>query len=723
MSNKKNNSKKSSSNRRNKNGNNIETNISDKIYLSKKEYEKNKKKEKKSRKIIPLLVLIIGFALGVYFYLNMTEPSKVVKQYFKLLNEGKYEEMYDLVSTSYSKEEFVNRVKNIYEGINASDISITVTANSSKSDNDISNEEAIDSISDKNNSNRENNEEKQSENKSNDINQTKFNPKGTTKVSYTTTMNTVAGNVTFSNSANVKNIDGKYLIDWNSSVIFPDLDENEKIKVRTIDYTRGSIKDRNDKIIAKDGEAYSVGLVNGKVDSTTDLNKLASLLNMDVKTINDKLNQKYASDNIFIELKKISKEKQDLKLELLKIKGVMITDVRARVYPYKEATSTVTGYVQNGEGKSGIELALNDKLKGEDGKEIYIDKDGTKIKTIAEKKVKNGVDIKLTIDAEEQKKIYDVFKDDKSAVIKINYNTGEIIAMVSTPTYDANTFSVGITDAEWENIKNGVDSILFNKCLATFAPGSTMKPIIGAIGLETNSFTASEDFGKSNLKWQKDSSWGDFYITTLEKYNETSNLQNALVYSDNIYFAKAALKIGKDNLKKNLDKFGFNEKMDFVQDIQNSTYGKLDSDKAIANTGYGQGEVMVNPIFMASVYSSFANGGTMCKPYIIYEENKENKTKIFKQNVITEKTATEIKNDLEEVVKRGTAKECYNESKNLYGKTGTAEIKASQDDKNGTENGWFDVFDDDGNLFISMCEDVKNKNGSHYVLSKIKGLL
>ena len=93
MSNKKNNSKKSSLNRRNKNGNNNEINTSDKIYLSKKEYEKNKKKEKKHRNIIPLLVLIIGFALGVYFYLNMTEPSKVVKQYFKLLNEGKYEEI------------------------------------------------------------------------------------------------------------------------------------------------------------------------------------------------------------------------------------------------------------------------------------------------------------------------------------------------------------------------------------------------------------------------------------------------------------------------------------------------------------------------------------------------------------------------------------------------------------------------------------------------------
>ena len=414
-----------------------------------------------------------------------------------------------------------------------------------------------------------------------------------------------------------------------------ELDENEKVKVKTNMYQRGTIYDRNNKIIAKDGEAYSVGIIKNKIDSTTNLNKLSELLNIDKKIINDKINN--SPDNNFIELKKFSKENQDLKLELLKIKGVMITDVKSRVYPYKEATSQLTGYVQENEGKDGIEQALNDKLKGEDGKEIYIEKNENKVKSIAEKKVKNGEDIKLTIDADEQTKIYDLFKDDKGAFIKINYNTGEILALVSTPSYNANDFSIGLSNEKWEELKNNENKILFNRCLSTYVPGSTIKPIIGAIGLDTNTFTASEDFGKSNLKWQKDSSWGDFYITTLEKYNETSNLQNALVYSDNIYFAKAALKIGKENLKLWFDKLGFNEEIEFIEKIPNSTYGKLDSEKTTANTGYGQGELMVNPIFMASLYSSFANNGTMCKPYLIYEEKEENKTKIFKQNIISGK--------------------------------------------------------------------------------------
>ena len=731
------------------------------IYVSQREEKKkgkreNKKTNKKEKRmnLFPLFVLIIGFTIGVYFYINITEPSKVVRKYFSLLNEKKYDEMYDLVSTPYSREEFVNRIKNIYEGINASNISIAITSNSSQlKDNFLNNvnqeeKNVAQSSNNEENQNGEITEDNENEhgdysgdkietqNKISDIDssENKTNEKilnksaqenfqTKTRVSYNNSMNTIAGYITFKNAMNVINENGKYLIDWDSSTIFPELDENEKVRVKTNEYTRGTIFDRNNKIIAKDGEAYSIGLVKSKVDATTDLNKLSKLLNISVDDINKKLSQNYDSDNVFIELKNISKEEQDLKLELLKIKGVMITDVKARVYPYKEATSSITGYVQGNEGKTGIELLLNEKLKGENGKEIYIDKDGTNVKTIAKKNAKDGEDVKLTIDADEQEKIYDMFKDDKGCFVKINYKTGEILSLVSTPSYDANLFSIGISNEEWEKMKSSDSNVLYNRCLSTYAPGSTMKPLIGAIGLETNTFTADEDFGKSNLKWQKDSSWGNFYITTLENYSETANLQNALVYSDNIYFAKASLKIGKEKLKANLDKFGFNEKLDFDEELALSTYGKLDSDRIIANTGYGQGEVLVNPILMASIYSSFANDGTMCKPYLIYEENEENRTKIFKQNVISHQTANTIKLDLLEVVKRGTAKECYTDEKNLYGKTGTAEIKKSQDDKTGTENGWFDVFDDNGNLYISLCENVKNKGGSHYVVSKMKNII
>ena len=479
--------------------------------------------------------------------------------------------------------------------------------------------------------------------------------------------------------------------------------------------------DRNDIPIAKDGTVYEVGIVPGKLnEKEKSIKEISNLLKIDEEQINKSLNASYVTDNTFVPLKKFSKENQELKLDLLKIKGIMITDAKARVYPYKNATSIMTGYVQNGEGKSGLEYALNDKLKGEDGQEIYIEKDGKKDKTIIKKSVKNGESIKLTVDANVMKQIYEKYANDEACVVKMNYATGEIIALVSTPSYDANDFSVGISDEEWQELQNDEKKPMYNRYLSIYVPGSSIKPIVGAIGLETNSFTASENFGKSTKKWQKDASWEDLYVTTLETYDGDSNLENALIYSDNIYFAKAALKIGESTFKKWLDNLMFNEKIEFTQDIQKSTYGKIDSDASLANSGYGQAEMLVNPIHLASMYSMFATSGTMVKPYILYEKDGNSKKKTLKENIITEKTCETIKQDLKEVVEKGTAKDCMIEGKNIYGKTGTAEKKKDQNDKNGEEIGWFNAFDDQNNLIISICENVKNKGGSHYVVKKTK---
>lgn len=629
--------------------------------------------------IIAVIVLVIGFAIGAFIYTNMTEPALVLKEYFNDLNNKNYDAMYTLVKTDMSKEDFTLRIKNIYDGIEASDISITVAANTmnQKSNQDVN-------------------------------------------ITYTNSMNTIAGSTTFTNTAKMIYENGKYKIQWSSNIIFPDLDDNEKIRVTTTSSTRGTIYDRNDIAIAREGTCYSIGLVPGKMTSDTNIKQIATLLKISEDTINNSLKASYVKDTTFVPLRKISKDDQELKSELLKIKGIMISDAKVRVYPYKEATSILTGYVQDGDGKSGLEYAYNERLKGSDGEEIYIEKDGIKAKTLVKKEVKNGENVKLTIDVGKQSKIYEEFKSDPGCSVALNYNTGEILALVSTPSYDANDFSLGITDSEWNELQSDEQKPMYNRYLSTYAPGSSLKPVIGVIGLSNGSFTANDDFGASGEKWQPDSSWKDLYITTLEKYSGVANLENALVYSDNIYFAKAALKIGKNVLSNGLNNLGFNSKFDFAQDITQSSYGKLDSDAAIANVGYGQGEALVNPIHMSSIYSAIANGGSMVQPYIEY--NKNTKTKYYKQNVISEEISNTIKEDLKEVVQRGTATDCKIEGKNIYGKTGTAEIKDSQNDTNGNEIGWFDAFDDDGFLIVSMVQNVKDIGGSHYVVKKVKNI-
>ncbi len=660
--------------------------------MSKKKAKRKSKKqdeEKTSKWLIraPLIVLAIAFVIGIYFYSNGTDQALTVKDYYKQLENKDYEAMYNLVETEMTKEEFITRIKNIYDGIEASDISVVVAANTKdKQQNDEVNAE----LNDK------------------------------SKTTYTVSMDSIAGNIKFINTVEMIKVDGKYKIKWELSMIFPDLHEGEKVRVSILNHARGNIYDANGIAIAKEGSVYQVGLVPGKMNETTDISKLANLLGMKEDTIKSKLGESYVKDDTFVALRKISREKQELKNELLKIKGVMINDYKARVYPYKEATSIMTGYVQDGEGKSGLEYAYNDKLKGENGAEIYIAKeDGTKVKTIAKKNVKNGQDVKLTIDVNIQNKIYEQFKDDEGATVAIDYNTGEVLALVSTPSYDANDFSIGITDKEWEELQNNPKKPMYNKYLSTYAPGSSIKPVVGAIGLSNGTFGADDDFGRSGTKWQEDSSWKDLYVTTLETYSEKANLENALVYSDNIYFAKAALKIGKSNLQKGLDNLGFNDKINFLQDISKSSYGNMESSASLANSGYGQSEMLVNPIHLAMIYSAFANGGNMIMPVI---EKTEDGVKYYKQNVWSTEIASTIKSGLIQVVEKGTAKSCRIEGKTIAGKTGTAEIKESQDDKNGTEIGWFNAFDENGFLIISMVQNVKNRGGSHYVVDKCKTL-
>ena len=644
----------------------------------------SKKGKKKLRAVILFLIIIIAIAIGIFIYTNRTEPSLALKEYFSKLENKDYEGMYDLVITDMSKEDFITRVKNIYEGIEATDISITIATNSSNKEEE-----------------------------------------GITNITYTNSMHTLAGNTSFINNAKMKQVENEYKILWDSSLIFPDLNDNQKVRVNTVSYTRGTIYDRNGIALAKKGSIYQVGIVPGKMNESTDLDKVASLLGISRETIENNLKASYVKDDTFVPLRNISREEQDLKNELLQIKGIMISDLDARVYPYKEATSILTGYVQEGEGKTGLEYAFNNKLKGEDGVEIYIvDENGSKVKTVQSKEVKNGEDVKLTIDVNLQNKIYEQFKQDKGAFVSINYNTGEVLAAVSTPSYDANDFSIGITNEEWEKLQNDANKPMYNRYLGTYAPGSSLKPIVGAIGISTNSFTATEDFGASGTKWQKDSSWKDLYVTTLETYSGDANLENALVYSDNIYFAKAALKIGKNEFQKGLNSLGFNEKIDFVQDVSSSSYGNMDSEAELANSGYGQGQILVNPIHMASIYSAFANGGNMVLPYIEKTENSDGEavTKIYKEGVFSDRVTDIIKQDLIQVVERGTAKACKIEGKVIAGKTGTAEVKASQTDTSGTEIGWFNSFDENGTLLICMCEDVKNLDGSHYVVGKVRNI-
>lgn len=664
----------------------------------------------KNKKILIGIIIITSVIIGIitFFIINKTEkPDQVLQDYFTKISEEKYEEAYEMLSESaknkIAKDTFVKKNDSIYKGIDMTDLKTEIT-------------------------NVENNE----------------------KITYNQKMNTSAGEISFTNEASGIKEDKKYKINWKNSLIYPYLNENDKIRVKTLKSERGNIYDRNNILLAGKGNISSIGLVPGKMSENKeeDIQKLSTILGVSVESINNKLGMSYVKDDTFVPIKNVAKTETQLKERALSISGVKITTESSRVYTLGKEASQLIGYVQSisaeeleenkGKGynsnsvigKAGIEKVYEEILRGKDGKEIYIeDENGKKVKTVAKQEVENGKDVKLTIDANKQKQVYESLEENKGSYVAMDSKTGEIMALVSTPSYDSNDFVLGMSTDEWKSLNEDEKNPLLNRFTKAWSPGSTFKPVTGAIAITEGKINPKEDFGRSGLSWQKDSSWGSYMVTTLTPYNEPANMQNALIRSDNIYFAKVALKLGYNKFMEGLNKLGFNEDINFEIGTTKSTYdtdGKITDEVQLADSGYGQGQILVNPIHMASIYSAFVNNGNMIKPTIIYEEDK--KVEYLKENAISQEAANTIKEDLIQVVEspNGTAHDAKIEGVKIGAKTGTAELKASKDEK-GEVLGWFNAFTADESsenqlVVVSMIEDANSVGGSHYLFPKVTQL-
>ena len=662
--------------------------------------------------IIVIAIIIIGIVATVLINKNneQEEAKQLLNSYIELINNKNYEEMYQKVaSMNMSQEDFITRNKNIYEGIDASNIKIEI-----------------------------NNVEKE---------------EGKYIINYYQKMYTSAGEVDFNNTANIVKENNELKIQWKSSLIFPQLSGEDKVRVSTLKAKRGSILDRNGVALAEDGDIASVGIVPGKLGENKEQNiaKISELTGVSVDYINESLNASYVKEDTFVPVKKIVDSNTSLKEQLLQIPGVMINKEDGRVYSLGKEAGHLIGYVQaiNQEeleqnegkgytttsliGKSGLEKAYEDTLRGIDGTRIYLeDSNGNEIGEIAKQDKKDGKDVKLTIDSTLQKQVYEQMKEDKGFFVIMEPKTGELLALVSTPTFDSNDFVVGLTNEQWNNLNNDESKPLYNRFIQKYCPGSTFKPITGAIGVTLGTIDPNEDLGYTGTSWQKDSSWGNYKITTLTGYNGPKNLLNAIMYSDNIYFAQSTLKMGAETYVSSLDKLGFNESLEFPISLAKSQYAKdngntIEGETKLADTGYGQGDLLVNPIHIASVYSAFANEGNMILPHIEYDESKNGQ--IWKENAFSKEAANTIENDLIQVVEKGTASDMKIEGTTIAGKTGTAELKTSSEDTESGTLGWFNCYtkNREGNdlLIVSMVENVQDNSegGSHYLIKKIRTLI
>ncbi|MCJ2464361.1 penicillin-binding transpeptidase domain-containing protein [Enterococcus faecium] len=637
-------------------------------------------------------VILIAAAGGGYFYYQHYQETqaveageKTVEQFVQALNKGDYNKAAEMTSkkaankSALSEKEILDQYQNIYGAADVKGLQISNLKVDKKDDS-------------------------------------------TYSFSYKAKMNTSLGELKdLSYKGTLDRNDGQTTINWQPNLVFPEMEGNDKVSLTTQEAARGNIIDRNGEPLATTGKLKQLGVVPSKLgdggEKTANIKAIASSFDLTEDAINQAISQSWVQPDYFVPLKIIDGATPELPA------GATIQEVDGRYYPLGEAAAQLIGYVgditaedidknpelsSNGKiGRSGLEMAFDKDLRGTTGEKLSItDADGVEKKVLIEHEVQNGKDIKLTIDAKAQKTAFDSLGGKAGSTVATTPKTGDLLALASSPSYDPNKMTNGISQEDYKAYEENPEHPFISRFATGYAPGSTFKIITAAIGLDNGTIDPNEVLTINGLKWQKDSSWGSFKTTRVSSDVSQVELKTALIYSDNIYAAQETLKMGEKKFRTGLDKFIFGEDLDLpisMNPAQISNEDSFNSDILLADTGYGQGELLITPIQQAAMYSVFTNNGTLVYPKLIAD--KETKDK---KNVISETAVQTIVPDLREVVQdvNGTAHSLSALGIPLAAKTGTAEIKEKQDVK-GQENSFLFAFnlDNQGYMMVSMLEN------------------
>lgn len=420
---------------------------------------------------------------------------------------------------------------------------------------------------------------------------------------------------------------------------------------------RGVIYDRYGKILAENvsASAVSVKIKDFAENSEEEKQTLADILEMSLPEIKDRiLDQNIERSPSFILARNIDSGKI-IKLKTLKLKGVEIIDDYKRTYPDGPIFAHILGYTgaeKNSEivGKTGVESYYDNVLRGSDGKTIaYRDVFGD----IFDKKIvtlpKNGQSLTLTIDSDLQKYFYNSLEQmlvnlgRNSAVgLAIDPRNGEVLALISLPSFDNNIFSVSGNNAEKNRILNSILDPLFNKAVSgAYTPASTIKPMVGLAALAENLIDPKQQIlstGSIEIPNPYDPSNPSRFLDW--KANGWVDLYSALARSCNIYFYEVGggfegqKGLGIDKLKEYWQKFGLGKRTGI--DLPNEAEGSLpDPAQKEAkkkdiwrigdtyNVSIGQGDLLVTPIQLLSQIAAIGNGGYFYKPRVFKDSASE----------------------------------------------------------------------------------------------------
>ncbi|MEE1789706.1 penicillin-binding protein 2 [Streptomyces sp. BE308] len=358
-----------------------------------------------------------------------------------------------------------------------------------------------------------------------------------------------------------------------------------------------------------------------------------------------------------------------------------------RTYTQGDLYAAVTGYSSQAYGATQLEGIYGDILDGTD------DRLKNPAGLLTGEQAAPG-SVLTTIDPDVQKAAYEALGDDKGAAVAIDPKTGQILGMVSTPSYDPSAIS-GTTDGDaWKQLLTDKDKPLVNRALRQpLAPGSTFKLVVASAALENGLYGSVDERTDSPDPYTLPGTSTVLRNESASAPCENATLRTALQYSCNNVFAKVAADLGQDKLKAMADKFGFDtEKLDVPVRAAPSVYPSGMDKAQTALTGIGQFEVTATPLQMAMVSATLANGGELASPHMVSKvtdadgETLEDFGDGEAKRVVSESTAKQLRSAMVTVVEEGTGTNARIAGAEVGGKTGTAQNGV---DNSNTPYAWF----------------------------------
>jgi penicillin-binding protein 2 len=500
-------------------------------------------------------------------------------------------------------------------------------------------------------------------------------------------------------------------------VRYTTLAQKNQLAIESITPSRGLIYDSNGVLLADNVPVTSLDLVPDKIDNLdqtiAELSKLIEISDDEIEQFNKLLDQRRSFESIPLKVKLTEQEEAVFYINQYKFPGVTVNAHLIRRYLFGQDMSPVLGYVgrinpQELEqadpsnynptdyiGKVGIEKYYEDLLHGTAGYEqVEIDASGRAVRTLKRVAPIPGQDLYLTIDNKLQEVAVAALQGTRGAVVAIAPDTGQVLALVSNPSYDSNAFVKGISTKDFKLLRDSQDQPLYNRALrGQYPPASTVKPFMALQGLATGTVTAKQRIYDPG--WFKLPNSSHVYRDWKKTGRGWIDMKDAIMQSSDIYFYNLAHEMGIKQMDAMLAEFGFGHKTGI--DMREELDGILPSpawkrryrgtswypgDTVI--TGIGQGFTVTTPLQLASAVATMATRGIRYKPFLLLKSKLATGTYVTQQAVVaaTIELPSNLWNTIIDAMEavitdpRGTGRMHFGNSPNytVAAKSGTAQV-------------------------------------------------